>query len=62
MTAAESEQAIVVLPQSEIDTAMYGLEQAGRGLSDEEFQDPYGDVYKKLHALDRVDESNCRVK
>jgi hypothetical protein len=57
-----SEKAVVVLTQSEIDTAIYGLEQAGRGLSDEEFQDTYGDVYRKLHAIDRVDESSYRVK
>lgn len=61
-TDAESDQAVVVLTQSEIDTAIHGLEHAGRGLSKEAFHNAYGDVYRKLYAIDRADTSNYRVK
>jgi hypothetical protein len=58
----ESEQAIVVLTQAEIDTAIHAIEQAGCGLADEAFADAYGDLYKKLHAIDQAGEPSYRVK
>lgn len=55
-------KALVVLTQDDIDTAIHGLEQAAIGMDDDEFKEQYGDVYQKLHAIDRENESNYRVK
>jgi hypothetical protein len=57
-----NEQAIVVLTQAEIDTAIHAIEHAGCGLADETFADAYGDVYQKLHAIDQAEASSYRVK
>jgi hypothetical protein len=49
--------------QKEIDTIIDGLEQAGSGMDDDEFQEQYGDVYRKLHAIENEDGGNeYRVK
>jgi len=45
-------KAIVVLTQEEIDTTIHGLEQAGSRMADDEFRAIYGDVYRKLHAIE----------
>lgn len=58
----EVNQAIVVLTQEEVDTAIHGLEEAGIGYSEEEFKDVYGDVYQKLMAIDREPGTSYRVK
>lgn len=47
------EKALVVLTQDDIDTAIHGLEQAAIGMDDDKFREAYGDVYEKLHAIDR---------
>jgi hypothetical protein len=49
--------------QKEIDTIIDGLEQAGSRMDDDEFQEQYGDVYRKLHAIENEDSENeYRVK
>jgi hypothetical protein len=60
--ASEREQAIVVLTQAELDTAIHAIEAASIGMTDEQFRDAYGDVYKKLHAIDRAEDPSYRVK
>lgn len=45
-------KAIVILTQEEIDTAIHGLEEASIGMDDDHFQEVYGDVYQKLHAIE----------
>ena len=58
----QDDKALVVLTQNEIDTAIHGLEEAGIGLSEEEFREAYGDVYEKLHAIPQADQDTYRVK
>lgn len=58
----DTDKALVVLEQQDIDTAIHGLEQAGIGMSEDEFREQFGSVYQKLHAIDRDDGSNYRVK
>jgi hypothetical protein len=56
-------KAIVVLTQEEIDTAIHGLEEAGIGMDREQFEEVYGDVYQKLHAIENErGENEYRVK
>jgi uncharacterized protein YutD len=51
MTETES-KAIVVLTQEEIDTAIHGLEEASVGMDREQFEERYGDVYRKFHTIE----------
>jgi hypothetical protein len=56
-------KAIVVLTQAEIDAAIHGLEQAGIEMGHDKFQEQYGDVYRKLHAVENEGGNNeYRVK
>jgi hypothetical protein len=49
--------------QQEIDTIIDGLEQAGSRMDDDEFREQYGDVYRKLHAIENEGgENEYRVK
>lgn len=53
MTENESEsKAIVILIQGEIDTLIHGVEEAGMGMNEDKFKEVYGDVYRKLHAIE----------
>ena len=56
------EKAIVVLTQDEIDAAIHGLEELSWELDDQRFQEIYGDVYKKLHAIEQGEQDSYRVK
>jgi hypothetical protein len=56
-------KALVVLTQEEIDTAIHGLEEVSVGMDDDEFREVYGDVYRKLHAVENEGGDNeYRVK
>ena len=52
MTENDDAKAIVVLTQEEIDTAIHGLEEASIGMDREQFEEVYGDVCQKLHAIE----------
>lgn len=58
----DDSKALVVLTQDDVDTAIHGLEQAGLGMDDEVFQEEFGQVYRKLHAIDQDGESGYQVK
>jgi hypothetical protein len=63
MTDDEPEsKAIVVLTREEIDTLIHGIEEAGVGRDREQFEEVYGDVYQKFHAIDNGGENEYRVK
>jgi glutathionyl-hydroquinone reductase len=63
MTENDDAKAIVVLTQEEIDTAIHGLEEAGFAMDREQFEEVYGDVYQKLHAIENEGgENEYRVK
>jgi hypothetical protein len=63
MTENDDAKAIVVLTQEEIDTAIHGLEEAGIGMDREQFEEVYGDVYRKFHAIENEGgENEYRVK
>lgn len=64
MTENEPEsKAIVILTQEEIDTLIHGVEEAGMGMNEDEFKEVYGDVYRKLHAIENESgENEYRVK
>jgi hypothetical protein len=61
MTENDDSKAIVVLTQEEIDTAIHGLEEASIGMDDDYFQEVYGDVYRKLHAIENEGDNEYRV-
>lgn len=63
MTENDDSKAIVVLTQEEIDRAIHGLEKASIGMDREQFEEVYGDVYRKLHAIENEGGDNeYRVK
>jgi hypothetical protein len=62
MSENDDTKAIVVLTREEIDTLIHGVEEAGVGLDREQFEEVYGDVYQKLHAIGNNGENEYRVK
>ncbi|GAA0464423.1 hypothetical protein MUK72_19440 (plasmid) [Halococcus dombrowskii] len=63
MTENGETKALVVLTQEEIDTTIHALEEAGIGMDREQFEEVYGDVYRKLHAVENKGGDNeYRVK
>lgn len=57
-----TDKALVVLTQEDGDTAIHGLEQAAVGMDEDDFEEAYGSVYRKLMAIDREPGSSYRVK
>lgn len=56
-------KAIVILTQKEIDILIHGIEEASVEMDEEQFKDVYGDVYRKLHAIENEGGGNeYRVK
>ena len=62
MTENDDSKTIVTLTQEEIDTVIHGLEEASIGMDDDYFQEVYGDVYRKLHAIENESDNEYRVK
>jgi hypothetical protein len=63
MSKQSDSKTIVEWSQKEIDTIIDGLEQAGSRMDEDEFREQYGDVYRKLHAVENKDgENEYRVK
>ena len=63
MTENGETKALVVLTQEEIDTTIHALEEAGIDMDREQFEEVYGDVYRKLHEVENKGGDNeYRVK
>lgn len=59
---SDDSKALVVLTQANIDTAIHGLEQMAMQMDPDDFKQQYGEVYRKLHAIDQEGESGYQIK